>query len=289
MHGLIFVTWEKFLFEQFGSSFLAAYRSAIGETAMTSPLASRVYDDETLLAGVGAACQLTGFPADKLLRTYGCYFMINGLTSHLCAYLLTRVHSGRELLLAMRNAHAQMRRTPEALTPPLFGYEPISADESEFALIYDSPRQLCPVLFGAIIGAAERYGEKVNIVERTCMKQGASVCRFEIRFFASVETPRERLETPERQARQRLQRQLANVVLAALPQDDGITLAELQELLEEWQVDPGRRRPSVLLEALQHLQHAGLVSTTANQPGDDLAHRRYWRAPTSGKLEKSPH
>jgi hypothetical protein len=28
---------------------------------------------------------------------------------------------------------------------------------------------------------------------------------------------------------------------------------------------------------------AGLVASTANQPGDHLANRRYWRAPTAGK------
>src|SRR5712692_3427248 len=141
MHGLIFVTWEKYLSDRFGSSLLHEYRNAIGETAASAPLASRVYDDATLLAGVGAACQLSGFSADTLLREYGHYFMLNGLTSHLCAYLLTKVHSGRDLLLAMRDAHAQMRRTPDAITPPLFKYETISFQRNDFALIYDSPRK----------------------------------------------------------------------------------------------------------------------------------------------------
>src|SRR2546425_252369 len=109
MHGLIFVTWEKYLGERFGKALLDEYRTVIGETAATAPLASRVYQDEILLAGVGAACKLTQLPADTLLREYGHYFMLNGLTSHLCAYLLNQVHSGRGLLLSMRDAHAQMR------------------------------------------------------------------------------------------------------------------------------------------------------------------------------------
>src|SRR5579859_2992284 len=122
MHGLIFVTWEKYLSDRFGSKFLDAYRDRIGETAVSSPLASRVYDDATFLAGVGAASKLSQFSADTLMREYGCYFLINGLTSYLCAYLLTKVDSGRDLLLLMRKAHAQMRRTPEGLTPPVFGF-----------------------------------------------------------------------------------------------------------------------------------------------------------------------
>jgi hypothetical protein len=104
---------------------------------------------------VGAACQLTKLPADTLLREYGRYFMLNGLTSHLCMYLLTQVHSGRELLLMMSKAHAQMHRTSDAITPPLFKYEALSHNPNELILIYDSPRRLCSVLFGAIEGAAE--------------------------------------------------------------------------------------------------------------------------------------
>src|SRR2546426_8326573 len=141
MHGLIFVTWERYLADRFGSALLNSYRAAIGETAATSPLASRVYDDATLLAGVGAACKLTGVSADIILREYGRYFLLNGLTSNLCMFLLDKVHSGRDLLLAMRDAHAQLRRVPDGLTPPLFGYEAISPSPNEMALIYDSPRQ----------------------------------------------------------------------------------------------------------------------------------------------------
>ena len=77
MHGLIFVTWEKYLSERFGGSFLYKYRAVIGETPAQSPLASRVYNDETLLAGVGAACKLTGLTADVLL----CLFKESALVS----------------------------------------------------------------------------------------------------------------------------------------------------------------------------------------------------------------
>lgn len=279
MHGLIFVTWEKYLSERFGSALLKEYRNTIGETAATAPLASLVYDDATLLAGVGAACELTRLPADTILREYGRYFIINGLTSHLCSYLLTQVHSGRDLLLVMRDAHAQMRRTPDALTPPLFRYQTVIAKPHELTLFYDSPRKLCSVLRGAIEGAAERYGEQVHIVERTCMKQGAAACCFELIFSPPMADFWQR-ETPEQIARRNAQQQLARLVLQTLPDSDGVRLVELQEILRKRQVSPNQVRPSVLLEALLHLQHAGLVASTANQPGDDLTRRRYWRAPT---------
>ena len=282
MQGLIFVTWEKYLSERFGSQFLNAYRDSIGETASSAPLASRVYDDATLLAGVGAASKLSHFPVDTLLREYGHYFLINGLTSHLCAYLLTQVHNGRDLLLTMRKAHAQMRRIPDGLTPPVFGFEAVSTYPNGLTLIYDSHRQLCSVLVGAIEGAAERYKEKVQIIERTCMRQGAAECRFEL-YFVAQSSKSSRIETAQQIARRNARQELADLVFSVLPDEDGVTLLDLQMGLQHRPVSPNQLRPSVLLEALQHLQHAGLVASTANQPEDDLYRRRYWRVPTTGK------
>lgn len=280
MHGLIFVTWEKYLGERYGEVLLKQYREEIGETAATAPLASRTYSDDVLLAGVKVACTLTGVTMDTILWEYGRYFIFNGLTSHLCAYLLSRVNNGRDLLLMMRKAHAQMRRLPDGLTPPLFEYEAISSSSLELSLIYDSPRHLCTLLWGAIEGAGQRYGQRVQVVEVSCMRQGAPVCRFDIRFTQPTSKPLELLETPEQIAKRANQQQLANLLLSVLPTEYGLTLTELRGHLQVWEVQPEQVRPTYLLEGLRHLQYAGLVSSTANQPGDNLANRRYWRTPT---------
>src|SRR5690242_8854422 len=139
MHGLIFVTWEKFLSDRFGSSLLASYRVKIGETPATAPRSNLVYDDAALLVGVSAACELTSLPADTLLREYGRYYITNGLTSYLCAFLLRQVHHTRDLLLTMERAHSQLRRTADGLTPPLFRYQMIASRPNDLVLIYDSP------------------------------------------------------------------------------------------------------------------------------------------------------
>jgi len=103
----------------------------------------------------------------------------------------------------------------------------------------------------------------------------------DVTFFRPASGPLWRQETPEQVAKRNIQHQLANLVLQALPDHDGSTLLELQAILQQWQLSPNQLRPSVVLEALRHLIHAGLVASTANQPGDDLDRRRYWRAPTS--------
>src|SRR5262245_19040518 len=105
MHGLVFVTWEQYLSARFGPPLLTRYRLALGESDASAPLVTQVYDDEHILEGVQTANQLTGVPMDTLLREYGRYFILNGLTRHLCAYLLNNAKNARDLLLSMRQAH----------------------------------------------------------------------------------------------------------------------------------------------------------------------------------------
>jgi Haem-NO-binding len=287
MQGIIFVTWEKYLHDQFGDEFLQVYRKKIGETVATVPLTSRVYDDALLLAGVGAASTLARVPVDALLRAYGRYFLLNGLTSHLCAYLLGQVHSGRDLLVMMRQAHAQMRGTSDGLTPPVFRCEILADAPGGLTLLYDSHRQLCPVLAGAIEGAAERFGERARIIEHACMKQGASACCFEVHFVTNSMFP-PCPQTPQQVTHHQARQHFADLVLSALPDVGGVTLYDLQRTMRHWPVSAQQLRPSLLLEALHHLQFAGLIASTGNQPGDTLTQRRYWRVPTLDRSGSQP-
>ena len=290
MHGLVFVTWEKYLTERFGSDLLNEYRHAIGEGIGETPLTSRVYSDELLLAGVGAASRLTRQTPDTLLHEYGRYFMLNGLISRLCAYLLNDIHSARDLLLAMSKAHEQMAYADEQVTPPLFGYAAMPNEPNGLYLTYDSPRKLCPLLIGAIEGSAERYGEQAQVFEQTCMREGAPTCTFAIRFMRPSSPSRQTgalgggLSQPSQVAwqseRWEAQRRLADAVYAILPNADGVTLSEAQRRLRATFHDLDEAaRPFIVLEAINQLRHAGWVASSANEAGDALGSRGYWRAP----------
>ena len=65
-----------------------------------------------------------------------------------------------------------MTNLPGGLTPPLFGYEIPYDDPNGLILIYDSARHLCPVLRGAIEGAAARY--RVKYITETKPRYGTS-------------------------------------------------------------------------------------------------------------------
>lgn len=293
MKGIIFVVWEKYLNERFGAKFIDTYREHIGEPKDQLPITGRTYPDELLVKGLKAAGQLTPLSEDQLMFEYGRYFMINGLVEYLCGYLLAQAWNGYDLLLLMREAHAQMRRTPDGVDPPLFSYEVLSEDHQHMVLTYDSGRKLCSLLEGCIHGAAERFGERVYTRELSCMKRGAPVCRFEVRFEGESWAKQANPAAIERE-KQRLSKQgLSNLILQTLSYDDkgSMSLNDLHsavvqnqgpyfpEIYQHQQVISGVH-VSQIYTALAKLQQVGLVASTINQPGDTFANRRYWRAPT---------
>jgi len=296
LKGIIFVVWEKYLDERFGSKFLQNYREAIGEGPEALPMTGRIYPDELLVKGLSTASRMTHFSGDRLLVEYGRYFMINGLVEYLCGYLLAQSWNAYDLLLQMRDAHAQMRRTPDGLTPPLFNYEVLSDDHNHMILTYESDRQLCSLLEGCIYGAAERFGEKAYVRQLSCLKKGDAVCRVEVRFegesWAKKASP-----AMIAQEKQRLSKQgVSNLILQVLPSDDegAVTLAGIQQAVDQHRgpyfpeiYKERRQLPSLhisqIYTAIIKLQQVGLVASTTNRPGDTFENRRYWRAPTTDR------
>ncbi len=276
MHGLIFVTYENFLRQQFGSELLTQVREYTRSiNGPSSFLTNQVYPDALLFDLVGYTCTQVGIQPDSALRAYGRYYITNELTGHLCAYLLQRVHSAQELLLTMSKAHRQMHAASEQVSPPFFKYE-LDSQNDGLVLTYVNHRRLCVLLQGAIEGAAERYDEQVTIRELSCMKWGNTECRFHLVFRPPTSSP---LHNEQQRSSQYYQA-LANFVFDALPKDKehGVTLHQLPMLMNFRhgdKVDP-HTRPLALYQAIRLLEHAGLVSAT---PDTVVETRRYWRAP----------
>ncbi len=295
MKGIIFVVWEKYLEERFGSSFIDKYRESIHESKANLPVTGKTYPDEMLLQGLTVARQLSTFSEDRLMFEYGRYFMLNGLVEYLCGYLLAQSWNAYDLVLQMRDAHAQMRRTPDGVMPPLFSYEVLSNDHTHMILTYDSQRKLCSLLDGAIHGAAERFGERARTRELSCMKRGDPVCRFDVVFEGESWAKR---ATPAAiaQEKQRLSKQgLTNLMLQVLPKDANAAM-DLKAIKVAVDQHQGPYFPEIYQEqrhltavhisqlytALTKLQQVGLVASTVNREGDTFEKRRYWLSPTTG-------
>lgn len=93
MHGLIFVTFEKFVEKRFGEAALSLYRSYLDQEigSHRHVLINQVYSDEVLIKGIELLCAHQGIPVERLLHAYGHYYITNELTGYLCLHLLQQV------------------------------------------------------------------------------------------------------------------------------------------------------------------------------------------------------
>jgi hypothetical protein len=293
MKGIIIVVWEKYLTDRFGTDFINTYRKNIDEPADQLPVAGKTYPDAFLVKGLSTASALSFFPEDRLMFEYGRYFMLNGLVEYLCGYLLAQAWGAADLLLLMRGAHAQMRRTPDGVEPPLFEYDVLAEDKSHLLLTYDSTRKLCSLLEGCIHGAADRFGEQAYTREHSCMKRGDSVCRFEVRFEGESWAKHANPQVLDQEKQRLYKHDLSNLVLEALSFDSraSMTLDDIHRTVAQTQgtyfpdIYKNHQPPTVVHvsqvhTALAKLVQVGLVASTVNQPGDTFTNRRYWRAPT---------
>jgi len=75
--------------------------------------------------------------------------------------------------------HKEVRKLYQ--NPNLPGIEREQPAEGTLILYYHSPRKLCHLADGLIMGAAEHYKAEINMFQNTCIHDGAQRCTFLIK------------------------------------------------------------------------------------------------------------
>jgi hypothetical protein len=283
MHGIVFVSWDRFLRAKFGDVFFQKYRAEMKHKGHSISLINQTYPDQHLVEALTFVSQQQHTSIDTILRSFGQYYIMNELTGFVCAALLEKVRSAKELLLIMADAHSQLKqascemRTSHLISPPVFQYEHIYGHPDQLIVVYRGVRQLCPLLQGAIEGAGMRYHERVNIVHdpHECMRHGGRICRLSIQFEPLKHILTHEESTPSERVRS--QEDIRRLVLEALPHDvqRAITLDQLPGAIR-YRASSGEKIPALrtcqLDVALRQLMAIGLVAST-----NTFSHCRYWR------------
>jgi hypothetical protein len=175
MHGLIFTTFRDFVTTQYGPGIAKSVHEGQPVHVLTE-----AYADEDFLALVTRACEVTGMEASDLVREFGVF--AGGTTfPRLYPAFFAVAGSARPFLLTVEDLiHELVRATIPRATPPQLRVAPLGDDGVQ--ITYSSPRKLCDLLRGLVEGTARHYGEKVEIAETACMRDGAPACLFEVRF-----------------------------------------------------------------------------------------------------------
>lgn len=172
MHGVFHKGLKDFVVDEYGDEVWAEARASSGVDRQVY-LAINYYPDEefiSLVETVGALVDdspfdlLEGFGAfvaDRLLDTYGRVVDDEWTAMD----LLERVES---------EVHTSLREHNEDLSPPELSVSRRGADEA--IIVYQSPRRLCPIAIGLIVGVGDHLDEPLSVTERRCMHDGDGQC-----------------------------------------------------------------------------------------------------------------
>jgi len=173
MHGIIFASLFDYARDRLG----ARQASAIFDGrsyAMADSHSDEEFTNLLLRTGARRALEM-----DDLLRDFGSFTAQNTF-ARLYPALFEIAGDTRSFLLTVEDRiHELVRATIPNAEPPALYVQP--GPDGGVKIEYTSPRRLCRLLEGLVLGTGLHYGEELELREVACMLAGDRACRFEVR------------------------------------------------------------------------------------------------------------
>lgn len=179
MKGIVFNLLEETVCATHGAHAWDSLVAAAQVSGTYSSLGS--YPDEEVVALVEAASSALGASGADVLRWFG-RTAVPRLAERFPN--LFEAHQTAPAFVASVNAmiHPEVRKLYTGAQCPHFHF--MELDDGRTAIAYRSNRRLCHFAHGLIEGAADYYGDRVDIEHLSCMSDGASVCRMALDWQA---------------------------------------------------------------------------------------------------------
>ncbi|HEY3117749.1 MAG TPA: heme NO-binding domain-containing protein [Chloroflexota bacterium] len=178
MKGIVFTLLQEVVTKEHGERTWDSLLESAGlEGAYT---AVGTYPDQELVALVAAAAAALQSPPDDVLRWFGRKAL------PLLAGQVPQVFQGHTstqgfLLTLNEVIHPEVRKLFPGAYAPEFDF---TLRDNGLALGYTSARRLCSFAEGLILGAADYFGERAEVIHEQCMKRGDATCRLSCTFSA---------------------------------------------------------------------------------------------------------
>lgn len=179
MKGIVFNLLEEAVTKAHGAAAWDDLLDAAGLDGAYTSLGS--YSDDEIFALVKVASETLSLPEEDVLRWFGRQAMPL-LAARYPAFFAA--HSDvRSFLLTLNSIiHPEVRKLYPGAQTPVFDFDSSFADV--LAIGYNSPRRLCALAEGFMHGAADYYGQALEIGQAQCMHHGAERCIFHVRHRA---------------------------------------------------------------------------------------------------------
>jgi hypothetical protein len=177
MKGIIYNLLEEAVSTEFGD---VTWDRLLDEAQLSGAYTSLGnYPDGELVALVDAASKALDMLPQDVLRWFG----LRALPMMAVRYpeFFNGHTSTRSFLLTLNDLiHPEVHKLYPAAMTPVFDFG--ASDSGALIIGYDSPRKLCALAEGFILGAADYFGERADIKQPRCMHLGDSKCELYVDF-----------------------------------------------------------------------------------------------------------
>jgi len=164
VHGLIFTGFKTFVASEYPDVSEWVWEGA------PKFLATSAYSDEQFEEMLAKTVQLTGDPRRVVLRRFGIFTATSTFRLLYPAYYASHSSTVSFLLDIEQQIHEVVRRTVPGSAPPRLDVKALTT--GGVSITYTSPRMLCELLEGLLVGVSRYYGEEITIDQPLCMHRG---------------------------------------------------------------------------------------------------------------------
>ena len=179
MKGIVFNLLAEAVANEHGDDAWDALLDAAGLDGAYTSLGS--YPDADMVRLVEVAAAVLGCSGSEILRWFGRSAMPMLATRY--GMFFEGHRSARDFVRSVNEIiHPEVRKLYAGAGCPQF----VFADDPDGRLLigYNSPRQLCYLAHGFVEGAADQFGETVDVEHVACMLEGSRSCRMAVRWLS---------------------------------------------------------------------------------------------------------
>jgi hypothetical protein len=174
--GVIFNLVEDVVRREHGDEVWDEVVDASGVTGAYTSLGN--YPDADLVSLATAVAERTGSDAGSVVRHVG-HRSIGSLAARYPEFFEPH-EDVRSFLMTLNGIiHPEVRKLYPGAIPPTFDLRTDDPDVLE--LVYRSARGRCDLAEGLILGAAEHYGQSIEVTQPQCSHRGDEVCVLRVR------------------------------------------------------------------------------------------------------------
>jgi hypothetical protein len=181
LKGIVFNLLEEVVIAQHGEGAWEGLLAATGLPGAYTSLGS--YPDEEIEKLVAAGAGALKMSPSDVLRWFGREAM--PLLAIRYPQFFTEHHTTLPFVQSVNSIiHPEVRKLYAGAHCPYFRFQQTA--DGALVMTYDSPRKLCSLAHGFIEGAADHFGETVDVEHLSCMHRGDTKCLLSIRAVKPV-------------------------------------------------------------------------------------------------------